>query len=369
MVLMSHHPSLSTAATLLLIFATGCGQSPPAGPEAGNRESSRSSPQLSVNHQQPSVVRSKGDAPSPDEPVAIIGWPTSLAYSPDGALLVAGNDTHLPTLVDTKTHEKRSPWKGDDGESYSAVFSHDGKRVVAGVQVKDGNPVHLWDAHTGSLLKAFPGHTGRILSVAITPDGKTIASGGKDNLLKVWDVETGKEKYTKDQHKTLVASVTFSPDGKLLASGGDDAVVRLWETDSGKEVKNLKVDLPDETSQEVRALAFSPDGNLLAVTGFSKAVQLWDVKTGEKKHLLKGIPSWTRAVAFSSDGSTLASGGDDMVIRLWDVKTGTLSRSLSGHRRAITALAFPPVKGRLASASNDSTIRFWDVEKAIVRKP
>jgi WD40 repeat protein len=361
----TRHSWLTTATVLALAVAAGCSR-PSSTPDTDNR----GGPPLSLRPSPGSQPKGGGQPqPSPvkgDEPVELKGWPRSLSYSPDGALLVVGNESHPPILVETATHKTRVPWKGEDSVSWAAAFSRDGKRVAEGAMLRsDDNRVNLWEVTTGSLVKSFKGHTDRILCVAIAPDGKTIASGGKDKLLVVWDVETGKEKYTKkDPHKGLVACVAFSPDGKTLATAGDDATVRLWEVDSGKEVKTLPVKVTEESSNEVRGLAYSPDGKTLAVAGFFKAVQLWDMEAGKRKHLLKGS-DWIQAVAYSPDGKTVAAGGDDKTVMLWDAGTGERRAVLKGHQRHVTALAFSPVGGRLASGSNDSTVRFWDVEKAI----
>jgi WD40 repeat protein len=372
--MLTRHAWLPAATALALAVSAGCSR-PSSTPDTDNR----GGPPLSLRPSPGSQPKAGGQPnpggqpqPSPgqgNEPIELKGWPRSLAYSPDGALLVVGNDSHPPILVDTATRKARVPWKGEDSVSWAAAFSRDGKRVADGAMLRsDDNRVNLWDVGTGDLVKAFKGHTGRILCVALSPDGKTVASGGQDKLLIVWDVDTGKEKYTKkDPHKGDVACVAFSPDGKTLATAGDDATVRLWEADSGKEVKALPVNIPEESSNEVRALAYSPDGKTLAVAGFFKAVQLWDVEAGKRKHLLKGS-DWIRAVAFSPDGKTVASGGDDKTVTLWDAGTGARRTPLEGHRRGVTALAFSPVGGRLASGSNDSTIRLWEVEKALAQK-
>jgi WD40 repeat protein len=78
------------------------------------------------------------------------------------------------------------------------------------------------------------GHTAKVLSVAYSPDGKTLASGSIDQTIKLWDVATGKEQATLKGHTRYVASVAFSPDGKTLASGSEDRTIKLWDVTTGK---------------------------------------------------------------------------------------------------------------------------------------
>jgi WD40 repeat protein len=106
------------------------------------------------------------------------------------------------------------------------------------------------------------GHTDRVRSVAFSPDGKTLASGGWDNRIKVWDVATGREKATFRGHAEgdWITAVVFSPDGKLLASGSTDDTIKLWDVPTGKNTATLKSH--SDTGSD-SSLAFSPDGKTL----------------------------------------------------------------------------------------------------------
>src|SRR5437016_1951960 len=120
-------------------------------------------------------------------------------------------------------------------------------------------PLSPLSAQEPKLRDTLKGHTGLVYSVAFSPDGKTLASGSFDCMIKLWDVATGMEQATLKGHTNQVHSVAFSPDGKTLASGGGDppkpGEIKLWDVTTGKEQAPLKGD-----PLTVNSVAFRPDG-------------------------------------------------------------------------------------------------------------
>ena len=168
------------------------------------------------------------------------------------------------------------------GFPWSVAFSPDGKMLASGGY---DHAVHLSDPTTGQELRHLAGHTSYIeSSIAFTADGKVLASGCHDGSIRLWDVATGKELRLLRGHKTSVYGVAFSPDGKLLASGSMDSTVRVWDVSTGKELQQLGT---AQSGYYVHAVAFSPDGQVLAA-GSHKVVRLWDIPAWKERKPLQG---------------------------------------------------------------------------------
>jgi WD40 repeat protein len=177
-------------------------------------------------------------------------------------------------------------------------------------------------------------------------------------------VATGKEVRRIDEALPgPITALALSPDGKTAASGGDhrDGVIRLWDIAAGQLLRVLH--LGDEGSGEFPvALAFSPDGQTVASAHWGDAVVLWNVPTGQQRQLARlGSGHHVGSLAFSPDGRILAGGDDDGSLRIWDAQTLAELHTLSGHQGGVRCVAFLPDGRILASSSADTTVLLWDV--------
>ena len=201
-------------------------------------------------------------------------------------------------------------------------------------------------------------HGGSVYTVAFSPNGRTLASGGDDNTVILWDVTNGLELKTFAEHTDWVKCVAFSPDGQILASASMDGSVKLWPVSADGSSSTLKL------GDWVESVAFSPDGRTLATSGnMNGSIELWDVSGiyANRIEPIVGHRSGVSSIAFSPNGLLLASAGDDDTVRLWDVVDRSEVKSITEHSSDVHSVVFSPDGKILASGSKDDTIKLLKV--------
>ncbi|MCY3021784.1 MAG: protein kinase, partial [Planctomycetota bacterium] len=216
-------------------------------------------------------------------------------------------------LCRAKRNTYTTLWTGAADGNSSLAFSPDASRLIAGAA--DG--IKVWEATTGRQLVAREAQGSGVSSVAVSPDGRWLARGGRDGNVTLWLAESGTEHLTLKGHTDAVTFMAFSPPGTYLATGSSDKTVRVWEVQTGRELPETK---PHEAG--VTSLAFSPNGKCLAAGSGNRTIRVWEAETGRELFTLKGHAGPVSAVSFSPDGTQLASAARDRTIRLWDVAAG-----------------------------------------------
>lgn len=240
------------------------------------------------------------------------------------------------------------------GPVVEIAFSMDGKRIVSGGI--DGS-LHLWDAATGNPIgQKLEAHKDRILSIVLSTDGKHIVSHSKDTLM-LWNTITNKS-LKIDGH--YLDSIAISPDGTRIVTGGQYGILLQRDASNGNDIGRLLEGHKDSIS----SVAYSFNGERIISGSSDGTLRLWDAKTGQsigqpfQRHQGK-----VSSAAFSRDGARIVSGSDDRTLRVWDANTGQLiGQPLKGLTEAVTGVAFSSDGARIVSigVSFDIPLQLWD---------
>jgi WD40 repeat protein len=305
------------------------------------------------------------DSPPRREVLVIREVGQALAFLPGGReLAVAGRNEGVGLWsLERARPSGRLPGQNEgnpDGHARpvrALAVSRDGKWLATGGE--DGS-LRLWETAARKVrhnLRAgdLPGgHSERVTALAFSPDGVLLASACMDEVVRVWEVATGKLVTTFPGHDDRVLCVAFGPDSQVIASGGEDGKVRLWEARTGKPLG-----APLAHPEPVNVVRFQPGGKLLATGCEDPLVRLWDPATGQVVRTLAGHEEAVRDLAFSPDGRRLASAGWDRLLKVWDVGSGAEKATLRGHDEGLTAVAYSPDGTQIASADDTLKVQVW----------
>jgi hypothetical protein len=306
---------------------------------------------LAEGKDKPPMPPKTAKQPKPEEMAVLRAWVAAGAKDDGGAVIVA-----IPDI------KPRVPATA----AVTALAYHPGGKQLA---LGGHREVILLDLTTGDVIGKLPGQVGPVTAVAYSRDGHYLAvassapaASGEVRLYFIPSsgIASGKPEFTVAAHKDTILDLAWSPDGKILATGGYDRLIKLLDAKTGQELRTLR-----DHSDAVYGLAFNPDGRLLASAAADRAVKVWEVTTGKRLYTLGEATDWVYGVAWSPDGRQLAAAGVDKSIRVWEVSPtdGKIVHSVFAHEGPITRLLYASDGKTLYSLSEDRTLKAWDTTR------
>lgn len=299
------------------------------------------------------------------------GTITDITVSTDGKTLAVTTGDSAVLLVDAHTGSIVQNFAGHTAAVWSPVFSRDGKRLATASS--DGS-ARIWDVATGRQLQMMAGNGRGVAAVAWSPDHRQIAVSSWDRTtergvfgtLNVWNAETGEKIKHLEHGRYPIGSLTYTHDGKQLIGGTWDFDLVVWDTHTW----GAPTVLPPPESPDYKRLndfALSADGRTLIAAHADGRARIWDIAKQSLERTLyapsEGQLKGLNDVAWLAGGKLAASVGDDLTLRVWDATSGRTISVLHGHRRAPLTVAASPDGTRLYTGGAEGTIRVWDMPK------
>jgi eukaryotic-like serine/threonine-protein kinase len=291
----------------------------------------------------------------------------SVAFSPDGMHVATGSKHGLIRIWDLRT-SKYQELAGHTTTVQYLEFSPDGTKLASCAFVwstKKTGEVKVWNLSDGSESVSIPAVNTFLGQVRFFPDGSRIAIASWGHKVLLYDLRDQSMREFVG-HASPVKSVAVSPDGQTLASGDWKGNIKLWDVASGE---NQLVKFPTPAHRaDVVSLEFNQSGNSLVSSSWDSTAILWDVATGAKKQSFaidersrpfSGGNNTMHAVKFVLKDSMLATGSEDGSVRIWDIESKKMQVASRGHQGSVNGLAVSPTRGTIASVGADGKLRLW----------
>jgi hypothetical protein len=243
-------------------------------------------------------------------------------------------------------------WGHDVGGVWSLAYSPTGRELATGGV--DG-VIRVWNTYTGESLRSFAATGGPVLDIAYSPGGRQFATGTESGPVHLQDVYDGELIRTLTGHDAHASSLAYSPTGRHLVTGSNDGTARVWDVASGATLVTFS-----DHEDLVACVSYSPDGRHVASVSYDDTARVWSATDGSPVRVFpqEGL---LQATAYSPDGR-LATGGDDATVLIWDPTAGTVLVSLEGRNYGVESLAFSPDGRFIAGGSgwSQGAVYIWD---------
>ncbi|XP_062412618.1 guanine nucleotide-binding protein subunit beta-4-like [Sardina pilchardus] len=242
-------------------------------------------------------------------------WVMTCAYAPSGSFVACGGLDNICSVYNLKTREGNvrvtRELAGHTGYLSCCRFIDDGQVVTS----SGDTTCALWDIETAQQMVSFPGHTGDVMSLTLSPDRRTFVSGACDATAKLWDIRDGMCRQSFSSHLSDINAVTFFPNGNVFATGSDDATCRIYDLRADQE---MHVYSHDNIICGITSVSFSKSGRLLIAGYDDFNCNVWDVLKGERSGVLAGHDNRVSCLGVTPDGMAVATGSWDSFLRIWN---------------------------------------------------
>ena len=248
----------------------------------------------------------------------------SLAFSPDGKMLVSGSYQEI-AIWDPATGELKKKIGGFAHNVVAIAFSADGKLLgVTGGEPTVEGEVKIFEADTlKQVFELKNGHSDTVYGICFSPDAKMIATGSADKFVKVWEVATGKLVKSFEGHTHHVLDVGWTADGKLLASAGGDNTVKIWDFEKGEQARTIQAH-----GKQVTRLLFVGKKAEFLTSGGDNQVKMFNAANGGAVRNFAGATDFVYAIGVNPEGTVVAAGGQDGIVRVYNGTSSALLKSL-----------------------------------------
>jgi WD40 repeat protein len=287
-------------------------------------------------------------------------WVKGIIHLPDGQRMITCSDASLRVWNLHSGKQIANEWRDDSGGgAWTIALSPDGKCIVSGGY---NGAMRLWNANSGKVIAKWKGHKDHVTSVCWDRDGGRVVSGSYDGTAKVWDMVDGKTVLAFDTGHSVVEGIIYSPDTTMIATGGVTWGEKLFLSIFDAKTGHLITDLDGHTKR-VTGLAWTAGGTTLISGSRDGSIRIWNSTTWQQIAIL--TEHSVRAIAISPDGHTLASTSCDKTARLWDLENGQPVGSPLQHVKEVNCVSFSADGKLLATGCKDNNAYLWDVSAII----